>query len=149
MPNWCANKLTITGPEADVTAFKDKAVGHPPCSRPEETRNEPPVVLTFHSLVAIPDEVLAAGYEAAGYDWERQNWGCKWGAQNPTIVDQWEGHVEYEFNTAWSPPMEFLETVAKKYPKLTLLLEYEEPGNGFKGLAKFQGDHHEDHCISL
>ena len=26
MPNWCLNKLTITGPEADVQAFKTKAV---------------------------------------------------------------------------------------------------------------------------
>ena len=28
MPNWCSNNLTITGPEADVQAFKAKAVGH-------------------------------------------------------------------------------------------------------------------------
>ena len=100
-------------------------------------------------MVPVPDGVLAAGYEAAGYDWERENWGCKWGAQNPTIVDQWEGHVEFEFDTAWSPPMEFLETVAKRLPGLLMILEYEEPGCAFKRLAKFQGEACEDHCISL
>ena len=63
MPNWCANKLTITGPEAEVQAFKEKAVGHSPWSKPEELVNVEPNVLNFHSLVPVPDEVLAAGYE--------------------------------------------------------------------------------------
>ena len=57
--------------------------------------------------------------------------------------------IEYEFNTAWSPPLEFLQALAEKLPKLMFVLEYEEPGCAFKGLAKFQGEHHEDHCISL
>jgi hypothetical protein len=30
-----------------------------------------------------------------------------------------------------------------------LILEYEEPGMAYKGLARFQGEIHEDHCISL
>lgn len=145
MPNWCLNKLTITGPEADVRAFNAKAVGHSPWSKPEGK----PDVLNFHSLVPVPEEVLKAGYESAGYNWEKENWGCKWGAENPTILDEWEGHVEYEFSTAWSPPIEFLTAVAKQYPKLQFILQYEEPGMAYKGLAKFHGAVHEDHCISL
>ena len=117
MPNWCHNKLTITGPEADVRAFKEKAVGRCPWRKPEETEVE---ALNFHSLVPVPEEILRAGYESAGYDWERENWGCKWGAMNSTILDEWEGHIEYEFYTAWSPPMEFLQTVAKQWRKLML-----------------------------
>jgi hypothetical protein len=145
MPNWCSNKLTITGPWADVRAFKAKAVGHSPWSKPEGD----PDVFNFHSLVPVPDEVLQAGYESAGYDWERANWGCKWGAMNPTILDEWPGCVMYEFDTAWSPPMEFLQTVAKQWGNLMLVLEYEEPGMAYKGLAKFQNEVCEDHCISL
>ena len=149
MPNWCANKLTIRGPAAEVLAFKEKAVGHSPWSRPEELVNVEPSVLNFHSLVPVPDEVLAAGYEAAGYDWEKKNWGCMWGANDTLVVDEWERVVMYEFNTAWSPPTEFCVAVAKQWPTLVLILEYEEPGCAFKGLAKFQGEKHEDHCISL
>jgi hypothetical protein len=145
MPNWCLNNLTITGPEADVQAFKTKAVGHSPW---EEPAGEPDA-LNFHSLVPVPKEVLKAGYESAGYDWEIANWGCKWGASDPEIRDEWENHVEYEFYTTWSPPIEFLQTVAVQWPSLVFVLAYEEPGIGFQGLAKFQGEIHEDHCITL
>ena len=145
MPNLCSNNLTITGPKADVEAFKAKAVGHSPW---EEQEGEPDV-LNFHSLVPVPDEVLKAGYEPVGYNWEMANWGCKWGAEGSTILDEWEGHVEYEFYTAWSPPQRFLQIMAVQWPSLVFVLVYEEPGIGFKGLAKFKGESHEDHCISL
>jgi len=77
------------------------------------------------------------------------NWGCKWGAQNSSVLDEWPGHVEYTFDTAWSPPIELLTTVAKQWSNLTFILEYEEPGMAYKGIAKFQGEVCEDHCISL
>jgi len=141
----CLNNLTITGPEPDVQAFKTKAVGHSPW---EEAEGEPDA-LNFHSLVPVPEEVLKAGYESAGYDWEMANWGCKWGASDPGVLEEWNGHVEYEFYTAWSPPEKFLQTVAVQWPTLVFVLAYEEPGTGFKGLAKFQGEIHEDHRISL
>ncbi len=145
MPNWCQNNLTITGPQANVEAFKAKAVGHSPWEEPEGE----PDALNFHSLVPVPDEVLKAGYAAAGEDWERENWGCKWGADQTRIVDEGGNCIIYEFYTAWSPPIEFLQTVAVQWPALVFVLVYEEPGIGFKGIAKFQGDTKEDHCISL
>lgn len=149
MPNWCHNKLTINGPAKEIAVFKQQAVGHSPWLTPEEIQNDPAAVLNFHSLAPIPDDVLAAGHEDAGHIWEEENWGCKWGAANSTILDERDGHVAYEFDTAWSPPMEFLETVAKKWSSLVFVLEYEEPGMGFKGLAKFRGEVCENHCISL
>ena len=145
MPNWCSNTLTITGPRGGCAAFKEKATGLCPWLKPEETEVE---MLNFHSLVPVPEEVLKAGYEAAGEDWERENWGCKWGADGTTIVDE-GACITYEFYTAWSPPIEFLQTVAVQWPALVFVLAYEEPGIGFKGIAKFQGEIHEDHCISL
>ena len=146
MPNWCYNKLTITGPEADVQAIKSKAVGCCPWFKTDQTETE---VLNFHSLVPVPEEVLKAGYESAGCNWEKENWGCKWGADDAKILDAWETCIIYEFYTAWSPPIEFLEKVAVAYPKLQVILEYEESGVGFKGIAKFQGQIHEDQCITL
>jgi hypothetical protein len=149
MPNWCQNKLTIAGTKTEVAAFKEQAVGHSPWLTPDELVGETPNPLNFHSLVPIPDPVLAAGYDAAAYEWEKTNWGCKWGAANSTVLGEREGHIEYEFDTAWSPPMEFLQTVAKKWSNLVFFLEYDEPGMGFKGLAKFKGEVCEDHCVSF
>ncbi len=144
MPNWCSNKLTITGPKEDVQAFKERARGRPPWWKPEEE----PEVLNFHSLVPIPEEVLKGDYDPAGYNWEMENWGCKWGAQDSTILDVRAGFIAYEFLSAWSPPEKFFQTVAVQWPTLEFVLDYEEPGMAFKGLAKFQGEIHEAGCVS-
>ena len=99
--------------------------------------------------VPVPEEVVKARYDAAGYDWEKENWGCKWGATNSVLVDAWDGHLEYAFDTAWSPPIKLLENLAKQWPNLAFVLQYEELGLAFKGIATFRGDIKEDHCISL
>jgi len=147
MPNWCDNHLTVKGENNLVQQFKARAVGHSPWDSPPA--NEKPNALNFHSLVELPADVLKAGYEAEGYDWELKNWGCKWGACRGELVDDNGSELFYSFDTAWSPPIAFLEQVAKLWPTLTFILEYEEGGIGFKGLARFQGEQHEDHCIDL
>ena len=147
MPNWCLNKLTVRGEELDVAAFRKNAVGHSPWARQREGEGEKENLLNFCNLVPIPTEVLTAGYEKAGAEWERQNWGCTHGAFETSIVDEWEGLVVYDFQTAWSPPIEFLVHAAKQWPTLTFILDYDEPGMGFKGIAKFHGETVEDHCI--
>jgi len=147
MPNWCNNHLTVKGENENVQRFKDKAVGHSPWDKPPE--DEKPSALNFHSLVPVPDNVLQAGYEAKGYDWELQNWGCKWGACCAELVDDNGCELFYGFDTAWSPPVKFLELLGKLWPNLTFILEYEEPGMGYKGLAKFEGEVQEDHCIGI
>jgi hypothetical protein len=149
MPNWSNNILTVYGPEADVQAFRKQAVGHSPWLTAEELVSEKSNPLNFHNLVPIPDEILKAGYDKRGYDWEKCHWGCKWGACNCQVVDEDSGRIVYNFDSAWAPPIEFIESAAKLWPTLTLLLEYEEPGMCFKGIAKAVGDHLEDHCVTL
>ncbi len=145
MPNWCSNHLTVKGENEDVQRFKNQAVGHSPWEQPPA--DEKSSSLNFHSLVAIPADVLQAGYEAHGYEWEVKNWGCKWGACHCDLVDDNGCELFYSFDTAWAPPIAFLERAAKQWPALTFILEYDESGMGFKGLARFQGEEHEDHCI--
>jgi hypothetical protein len=144
MPNWCTNTLRVIGPDAEVLKFKEQAAGHSPWGQAGE-----PNLLNFHSLVPIPPEIIAAGYESAGYDWERTNWGCKWGACEATLTDEWAGTLIYSFETAWSPPVTFLEKLAPQWPTLTFLLDYEEMSMGFKGITKAAGDSIEDHYVEL
>lgn len=146
MPNWCTNKLAVYGPEADVIRFKEQAVGYEPWSHIKDQEQSG---LNFHSLVPIPPEVLSAGYDPAGYDWEVVNWGCKWGAHDAELADEWEGHLTYTFSTAWAPPVPFLANLAPHWPTLLFLLDYEELGMGFKGITKVKDAVVEDHCLSL
>lgn len=144
MPNWCNNKLAVYGPDEDVKRFKAQAVGHSPWQPAEK-----PNVFNLHSLVPIPPEIIAAGYETAGYNWEREHWGCKWGACHAELVDEWEGHLTYTFDTAWSPPLAGLASIGPQWPALIFLLDYEEMGMAFKGLYKVKADVVEDHCVTL
>jgi hypothetical protein len=146
MPNWCSNTLRVIGPVEDMLKFKEQATGHSPWDNTEEREQN---ILNFHNLVPVPPEVLSAGYEQAGYEWELKNWGCKWGACSATLVDEWEGHLEYAFETAWSPPIPFLSKLALEWPTLTFLLDYEEMSMGFKGITKVAGDAVEDHCLEF
>jgi len=147
MPNWCSNELMVFGSYDDVRAFMDKAKGKSPWTRRCDLECEEENLLNFHSLAPVPEEILGAGYDNAGHLWEAQNWGCKWGASQVRIIDEWDGLVVYEFDTPWSPPIPFLEKVAKQFAGLTFLLDYEEQSMGFKGIAKFKGEAKEDHCI--
>lgn len=68
-----------------------------------------------------------------------QNWGTKWDIEAELVSDDDE-YLEYEFNSAWSPPVPWLEKVAKDFPNLDFNLRYEEEGIGFMGCAKGRKD---------
>ena len=146
MPNWCSNQLRVFGPDEDVARFKAQAAGHSPWGHAKDQEHN---VLNLHNLVPIPPEILAAGYSNTGYHWEVEQWGCKWGACESHLVDEWEGQLEYAFDTAWAPPIPFLEKLAPQWPTLKFLLDYEELSMGFKGIIKAAGTVMEDHCVQL
>jgi len=119
---------------------------------------------SFHAFVPVPREVMLAPYDPhrlkemaskypewfsrypdmiAGYDWENRNWGCKWGASDVTLsytgVKGRDQLVEYDFQTPWAPPMEFMDCLAKLYPTMKFVLSYREEGMGFQGDAEWEG----------
>jgi hypothetical protein len=59
------------------------------------------------------------------YSWNVRNWGTKWDVAD-TKVDISEGQVTYNFDTAWSPPVEAIVTLSKQHPDLHFSLAYEE-----------------------
>lgn len=138
MPNWCWNRLRISGSTAErLKKFREKAVGTRPKYHEPEASHEhykpDETVLEFHNIVPVPDEVLAAGFNDAGYDWEIQNWGCKWGACRAEIVDHSDSELVYEFETPWGPPTEFLNRASNSWPDLKFVCIYDEPGMCFRG----------------
>ena len=68
------------------------------------------------------------------YDWNIYNWGAKWDADSHSVEDDSEcGEVHVYFHTAWSPPLEWLQRVSKRYPSLLFDMNVEEESNAFIG----------------
>jgi len=145
MPNWCNNELRVSGPAEDIARFKQQAQGHNPWNRP--AKDEKPSILNFHSLVPIPEHVLKAGYASAGHDWEVKHWGARWGACAVELVDEGVEYICYHFDTVWSPAVPFVKNLCKQWPSLTFILDYDEPGEGYKGICKGHGENFENHRI--
>jgi Ferredoxin-like domain in Api92-like protein len=70
------------------------------------------------------------------YDWNVRNWGTKWdvavrdGEDYPEtellVEEDWSDRLGYRFNTAWSPPLQAIETLSAQYPNVEFNLSYEE-----------------------
>jgi hypothetical protein len=132
-------------------------------------------VLSFHAFVPMPREVMLAPYDCnrlreaaakypewfgrfpdllSGYNWEHSNWGVKWGASDAYISDQGRTgdcySVFYDFNTAWGPPITFMDKLAALYPNLMFSLSYSEEGMNFAGDVEWRGgvctEHNEREC---
>lgn len=132
MPNIVQNILRVTGPLDVVADFLDVNVAQAggyriaPWSRnmqperysdgqthePRETR-----LFTFAGLVPIPQSVLDAGYSDAGHDWQRENWGVKWDAGKPEVVQVSNGAI-ITFTTAWSSPLAWLRVAVGRFQVL-------------------------------
>lgn len=63
------------------------------------------------------------------YDWCREHWGTKWNACDTQINDVDKADVY--FNTAWSPPIPVLDTLSKRYPKLTFEYEFADEDTSY------------------
>lgn len=69
MPNWCMNKLTVSGPAQELKRFVEASIGFPACYPPQEwEKKADPIPDTpyfcFNALIPTPPEVLATGYSA-------------------------------------------------------------------------------------
>jgi hypothetical protein len=141
MPNWCHDTLIVSGDPAQLWRFVEAV---------KESDEEP---LSFAKHLPPPNGV-------DGYDWRTQNWGTKWDAQfsEPLVAlgiarmdvkasvaangrEADDGHARYTFDTAWSPPIQWLDHVALLYSDLRFVLEFGEPGNDFAGRLTYEGGH--------
>jgi hypothetical protein len=68
------------------------------------------------------------------YDWRINNYGTKWDCSSIDFTIE-ETKFSTLFQSAWSPPTNWLEKVQKDYPTLKFKLIYEETGNWFAGIA--------------
>jgi hypothetical protein len=129
MPNWCSNKLTITGNKENLAVFKDQVKGK---------RTD----LCLNNLVPMPKELegtTSPGDDPNWYEWRLRNWGIKWNIE-AHLVDESENMLIYEFESPWCPPYGWIGKIAPMFPDLSFELYYKEPGMCFQGTIVAQKD---------
>ena len=137
MPNHCDNTLTIKGNFEHRREFVDKNRGF---SYNDKMKEREYSDLSFHASVPVPKKHINPPKKGKGdgwYNWCINNWGTKW--------ECWEEHCSHDpigtsycFTTAWSPPVEWVRKVSRKFPHLEFQVEWAEEG-GEGGYFMYQG----------
>ena len=143
MPNWCNNRVEIYGDDPDqIKEVKKTLAGEETC-------------FDFNNIVPMPDwknipnengELPKLQEHAWGkmycwedgsqddrwYHWCCDNWDTKWNSSDAMLSEDGDG-LEYEFQTAWGPPIKVIEAIREQYPDLSVTAFYDEPGMEIAG----------------
>ena len=130
MPNWCQNHLTVTRATPELRAWLEKEgfsfeKMNPPRKPRKKSADAWPVLDSLHNA-----------------------WGTKCdldeNEQRQVASELLENGSAF-FDTAWSPPIQALEALSRKFPDSALQLHYCELGMFFAGTATFQdGECHDE-----
>lgn len=133
MPNWCINFIEILGPSADLRKF----------------RSELQTSTSEYTGRFVHPEVLSTHAPLDG-DWDYEEacrkWSTKWDFDlivNSYIEDA-DGNavLDGQFDTAWAPATNGWWRIAGKFPSLTFIVTFYEPGMCFYGHDIYEnGDH--------
>lgn len=137
MPNWCFNEMSIKGSGKEIENILDNA-------RNEEENND----FSLEKLLPMPESEDKNNW----YEWRLANWGTKWDLSDVTIQGDFNPESDEEvsicFSTAWSPPLEGIVSVSKKFPELSFSVFYSEPGADFCGKAEISDGCIDDKCVT-
>jgi len=155
MPNWCENKLTANGSKKDLNALMKYVKG--------KTEDGAVLEFDFEKVIPTPKELLLNDSPISDkklkekflkkygtedwYSWRLKNWDTKW---NLAPEDEWlvgKKAVNISFHTAWSPPINIVRLLSKKFPKLSFLLTFCEPGMAFAGEYFVKGGEEHELCF--
>jgi len=163
MPNWVYNTLLIEA-EPQVIAkiktqlsasYETKYQKFPSDEWITETVQED---LSFWNIIRPPTDKMdeyhgTHGYangekqgdtEFNWYNWNISNWGVKWDASEPELVEADETSLQYQFNTPWGVAEEALTALSEQYPDVKFILDFEEE-QGWGGELEFTNGQ----CITL
>ena len=140
MPNWCNNTLYINADnKEDMQKLKnllDETL--------EISKDNGCAIGLLNAIIEMPKAYEGTKKGSDGdaenwYDWRLANWGTKWDVECYETTME-EKYMHFAFDSAWAPPISWLEIVAQLFPKLRFTLKYDEPGMGFMGVAKGRGN---------
>ena len=163
MPNWCYNRLTI-----DTTTEGGKKLAKAFEPKYEDEDSKFLHAKPFQDLLPCPKELLETqatfskeptnqqirNKEKYGhtdwYSWNVANWGTKWDARVEDFDDSDPKQTYVYFETAWSPPVEFMKWFVSQYPDAYFRNEYDEEGMMFEGFTEnSKKDGFVDECYEM
>ena len=139
MPNWCWNHLEVTGDEIQLREFVEKSTIN------IEENDE----FSFNGTYPMPEDLnITSGTQTQEekeqailneakygytdwYHWRVAEWGTKWDACESHIDHNDINYFAVTFESAWSPPIAWIDNIMQDFPDLSFTLEYEEPGMCF------------------
>ena len=146
MPNWCWNHLEVTGDEIQLREFVEKSTIN------IEENDE----FSFNGTYPMPEDLnITSGTQTQEekeqailneakygytdwYHWRVAEWGTKWDACESHIDHNDINYFAVTFESAWSPPIAWIDNIMQDFPDLSFTLEYEEPGMCFGGRLSAQ-----------
>ena len=140
MPNWCFNKIRVSGPGKQLALFLEAAEGAPGSSA-----NPRPLSLAR----LLPEPTQVPEYEDAARDyWLSENWGTDRDVRDAALSDKsveregdWpEGwrEVLLTCHSAWTPPLAALRKASEMFDRLVFQIDYDEPSWNFAGISEFR-----------
>ena len=118
MPNWCWNNLIVMCTKEHVAELQDFV---------DKSTSIKDTEFSFEGT-------LPRGDREDWYNWSLENWGTKWDACEPYINESETQCFSVGFDSAWSPPCNWIQNIMHKYTNLEFELEYDEPGCCFAGI---------------
>ena len=154
MPNWCECELRIEGKKKELAKFKEfaktkknvldteKFIPYPKkfkdldekSRKLDEKRDKMRKRGKSYEEAEKKYPYMKDGFNSGGYEWCNDNWGTKWGICDAELIEDYGDELNYEFNTAWSPPEPVIIKMSKMFPKLKFTLTYYEVAMQFNGI---------------
>ena len=138
MPNWCENRLVVASEDKKGMKKFLSLLGvsedwmDSDRHRPDKVEN---LLSVFYPMPKELEGTKSPSSSPNWYSWCIDNWGTKWDV-TAYVDDLDTEYLVLTFESAWSPPVQWLEKVAKDYPTLDFILRYDEGGMCFMGVAK-------------
>lgn len=152
MPNWCYNTLHIRGNKEILDEFKAKTILRNVQNDYDQNGDK----FTFNILKPLPKALegeysplrklegetdeeykgrMAENMRLYGaedwYYWHIKNWGTKWDACHSRIENDEDTYLQVYFDTAWSPPLDWFDTIIPMFPQLEFECYISEESEAF------------------
>ena len=130
MPNWCNNNIRIFGDEGTIRTLT-AVLKSLKTSDEEQSDN------VFKALIGLPQHMSEGDYKEKWYDTNIEWFGTKWDiSYEEHSFTFTKDEINFYCETAWSPPIPFLQNLCEMY-KVNAYLFYSEGGVGFAGQTEF------------